>query len=186
MRVFELENRLTSDQCASAHKELQNKSITEYILYNMYPTASCDDNKQNLSELVVNNPNLRYRDGYGIANACVVDEDSKMRDNPSGLTHFRDKQQLCSRWHQAVPDYGRGGVIPNVESALKMSADTSYLRGCDRIVEKQYDTFIPFNTCGILNPDVVPPFKHLVMTRDFVREDDYARRCGLMPKQIVQ
>jgi len=186
MRVFELENRLTSDNCASVTKELQNRSISDYVLFNMYPTAACDDADEQLIKLVADNPNLRYRDGYGVANACTVDEDSKMRENPSGLTHFRDKQQLCTRWHQAVPDYGRGGIIPNVESALKLGADTTYLRDCDRITEKQYDVFIPFNTCGLINPDVVPPFKTLVTTRDFVREDDYARRCGLMPKQIVQ
>jgi len=189
MRVFELENRLTTDQCASVTKELQNRSISDYMLFNMYPTASCDDDNkadEELTKLVSDNPNLRYRDGYGVANACTVDEDSKMRENPSGLTHFRDKQQLCSRWHQAVPDYGRGGLLPNVESALKLSADTSFIRDCDRITEKQYDVFIPFNTCGLINPDVVPPFKTLVTTRDFVRQDDYARRCGLMPKQIVQ
>ena len=185
MRVFELQNRLSTDDCALETKDLQNKSIADYIMFNMYPTADCGDTRTKLEEFMVENPNLVYRDGFGNVNSCTVDDDSGIRNDPTKITHFKEKHQLCTRWHQAVPDYGKSGLVPNVESSLKMGADTSYLRSCDRITEKTFDVFVPFNTCGLLNPDVVPPFEMEVSTRDFVREDDYAKRCGLMPRQVT-
>lgn len=185
MRVFELENRLASDDCAMNTKNLQNRSIEDYYLFNMYPTAACDKNVDQLSQFMIDNPNLRYRDGFGNTNKCTVDADSKIRNDPNSLTNFREKVQLCSRWHQAVPDFGRAGLVPNVETALKFGEDTSYIKECDRVTEKQFDVFIPFNTCGLINTQPVPPFEQFVSTRDFVRNDDYARRCGLMPRQIV-
>jgi hypothetical protein len=68
------------------------------------------------------NPNLRFRDGYGYTNACVVDMDSALR-NDSQITHDRTKIQLCARWNHAVPDLGKGGLIPNIESRLKNAED---------------------------------------------------------------
>jgi len=186
MRVFELENRLTTDECAINTTDFQNRSIEEYQMFNMYPTAACDANVDKLSQFMVDNPNLRYRDGYGYASTCTVDNDSKIRVDPNSMTHFREKTQLCTRWHQAVPDFGHAGLVPNVESALKLGEDTTYIRDCDRVVEKQFDVFIPFNTCGLINKDVVGPQATVgVSTRDFVRNDDYARRCGLMPRQVL-
>lgn len=186
MRVFELENRLKTDNCAMNTTNLQNRSIEDYYLYNMYPTADCDASVQNLTDFMIDNPNLHFKDGYGFANQCTVDMDSKFRMDPNSLTNFREKTQLCTRWHQAVPDFGHAGLVPNVETALKFGEDTSYIRDCDRIAEKQLDVFIPFNTCGLINKDVVGPSEVVgVSTRDFVRNDDYARRCGLMPRQVV-
>lgn len=186
MRVFELENRLRSDECANLTKELQNRSINEYALFNMYPTAECDTTKNMmLTQFMVDNPNLTYRDGYGNANSCTVDQDSDIRNDPKQLTNFREKNQLCTRWYQAVPDYGHAGLIPNIESSLKYGADTSYIKSCDKVTEKSFDVFIPFNTCGLINPDVIPPFQMEMSTRDFVRDDDYAKRCGLQQRQVL-
>ncbi len=190
MRIFDINNRLTDDDCAMATKENQNRSIEDYIMFNMYPTAVCDSgNDTKLTQFMAENPNLRYRDGYGYAFDCTIDNDSKMRTDPNTVTHYRERQSLCSRWDQGVPNFGKGGLVPNVESTLKFGQDTSYIRDCDRLAEKPLDVFIPFNTCGLINPDVVPPFSNGiaagVSTRDFVRNDDYAKRCGLMPRQIV-
>ena len=185
MRVFDLENRLRADECSLNYDNLANRSIEDYYLFNMYPTAACDNSTQKLTDFMADNPNLRFRDGFGNVNKCTVDADSKIRNDPNTITHFRDRNQLCTRWYQAVPDFGRAGLVPNVESALKLAEDTSYIKDCDRVMEKQFDVFIPFNTCGLINPDVVPPFQQGVSTRDFVRQDDYARRCGLMPRQVL-
>jgi hypothetical protein len=185
MRVFELENRLKSDDCAINSYNLQNRSIEDYRLFNMYPTSACDASTGQLTDFMAANPNLRFRDGFGNVNKCTVDADSKIRNDPTKLTNFREKTQLCTRWYQAVPDFGHAGLVPNVESALKLGEDTSYIKDCDRVMEKQFDVFIPFNTCGLINPDVVAPFEQGVSTRDFVRQDDYARRCGLMPRQVL-
>jgi hypothetical protein len=186
MRVFEQENRMTSDECAFQSKESQNKFISEYVLFNVHNTSTdCQNKKEKLTEFMINNPNLNMRDGFGNANSCTVDQDSSIRNDPTKITNFKDRNQLCTRWHQGVPNYTHAGLVPNVESSLKFGNDTSYIRNCDRVTEKGFDVFVPFNTCGLLNPDVIPPFESGVSTRDFVRNDDYAKRCGLMPRQVV-
>ncbi len=184
-RYFELENKLTTDTCALLSKELQNKSINDYRLYNMYPTSTCD-NSEEMAVFVANNPNLRYRDGYGNVNACTVDDDSELRNN-ARMTNLREKEQLCTRWNHAGPDYGRGGLIPNVESKLKLSEDTSYIKDCDIVSEKAFNRFIPMVGClreNIQNPaNIVLPFERGgKMTRDYVLNDEYLQKCGFEKK----
>ena len=181
MRQFINENRLTTDDCALLTKELQNKSVSDYYLFNMYPTSRCDDNKD-IQEFMINNPNLTYRDGFGFTNSCVIDVDSEIRNN-SRLTNFREKEQLCTRWYQAVPNYGKGGLIPQVESRLKIAEDTSAIKDCDILAEKEFPVFTPMIKClkdSIQNPEhIILPFERGgKITREFVLQDDYLEKCG--------
>lgn len=183
MRLFDEENRLTTDKCAVLTKELQNRSVNDYYLYNMYPTSTCEDTSS-MDDFVANNPNLRYKEGYGFLNSCTVDEDTKLRNNAQ-MTNFRGKEQLCTRWEQAAPDLGRGGLIPNVESRLKMSEDTSDIKICDILQEKDFNRFIPMVGClqqSIQNPQhIIMPFdRGGAFTRDYVRSDEYLQQCGFV------
>lgn len=183
MRFFDEENRLTTDKCALLTKELQNRSVNDYYLYNMYPTSTCEDTSS-LDDFVANNPNLRYKDGYGYLNSCTVDEDTELRNNAK-LTNFRGKEQLCTRWEQAAPDLGKGGLIPNIESRLKMAEDTSDLKNCDILQERDFDRFMPFVGClsqTIQNPNnIILPFQRGgEFTRDYVRSDEYLQKCGFV------
>lgn len=183
MKYFDEENRLTTDECALLTKELQNRSVTDYYLYNMYPTSTCE-NPDAMSEFVANNPNLRYKDGYGFLNQCTVDADTELR-NHARMTNFRGREQLCTRWNVAVPDLGKGGLIPNIESRLKMSEDTSDLKDCDILQERDFNRFIPLMGClsqSIQNPEnIILPFERGgQFTRDYVRSDDYLQKCGFV------
>lgn len=183
MRPFDEANRLGEDQCAFVTKDLGNRSMIDYSLYNNFFTSSCKEGDQNkMTEFMVNNPNLHFRDGYGFASSCVVDNDSALR-NKSKITHDRERISLCSRWYTAVPSLGKGGLIPNIESRLKYGGDTSDLRDCDRVTEKDFNRFTPLPGCmaeNIQNPD------HIVekwtrggeFTRDYVRSDKYLQKCG--------
>jgi hypothetical protein len=135
-----------------------------------------------MSEFMTNNPNLHYRDGFGVASSCVVDADSEMRNNGK-MTNDRERVQLCTRWYTAVPDLGKGGLIPNIESRLKYGADTSDIRSCDRVTEKDFNRFIPLPACmaqSIQNPDniVQKGPRGGEFTRDYVRNDEYLKQCG--------
>lgn len=183
MRQFINENRLTSDDCALLTKELQNRSINDYYLYNAFFTSKCEDNSK-LLDFMIENPNLTFRDGYGITNACGVEVDSELR-NASKLTNFREKEQLCTRWYQAVPNIGKGGLIPNIESRLKYAEDTSDIKDCDILAEKDFDRFLPMIKClekNVQNPDnIILPFERGgKFTRDFVRQDEYLQHCGFI------
>lgn len=180
--MFNEQNRLTQDRCAVVTDELQNRSINDYYLYNMYSTANCKDDE--IKEFLVENPNLHYRDGFGNVNPCTVDQDSDLRNNAK-LTNMREKEQLCTRWYQAGPSIGRGGLIPNVESRLKMSEDTSGLRNCDILAERNFDRFIPMIGCladSVQDPShIILPFERGgSITRDYVKDDEYLKQCGFV------
>lgn len=181
MRPFDEENHMSQDDCALLTRTLVNKSISDYMLFNNF--FRCHENdKDKMEDFVVNNPNLRYKDGYGFAASCVVDNDSEMRNNAK-LTNDRERVSLCTRWYTAVPDLGRGGLVPNVESRLKYNGDTSDIRDCDRVTEKDFNRFIPLPRCmadNVQNPE------HIVenwtrggeFTRDYVRSNSYLEKCG--------
>jgi len=184
MRYFEQENRLKTDDCALTTQELQNRSLENYYLYNNYNTNQCDLSTKDFTEFVMSNPNLRYRDGYGVTNQCYIDNDSELRNNAK-VTNFRGKEQLCPRWNQAVPDLGHGGLIPNVESRLKYSEDTLHLKECDIVAEKNFNRFTPMINelvCSVQNPKhIILPFpRGGEFTRDYVQNDDYLKRCGFI------
>jgi hypothetical protein len=182
MRQFINENRLTTDNCALLTKELQNKSMNDYYLTNTFSTSSCKD--EGLKDFMISNPNLTYRDGYGFASACVIDEDSELRYN-SKLTNFREKEQLCTRWYQAGPNVGKGGLIAPVESRLKLGEDTSPIKECDIVSEKQFPVFVPMIGClreNVQNPEnIILPFERGgAPTRDFVLKDEFLEKCGFV------
>lgn len=182
MRYFELENRMGSDQCSQVTKEFTNKSINDYNLYNSFFTSDCKSDNEKMYEFMYANPNLRFKDGYGYTNSCVVEADSALR-NQAQMTNDRVKNQLCVRWNKAVPDLGKGGLIPNVESVLKNAEDTSALRSCDKVTEKEFDRFIPLPGC--LRNTIQDP-KHIIMpftrggdiTRNYVFSNEYLEKCG--------
>jgi hypothetical protein len=182
MRVFELENNLGSDDCTMVNREFVNKSVNDYNLYNMFFTSDCKKDNLQMKQFMTDNPNLHYRDGYGYTNACVVDMDSELR-NDSKITHDKTKIQLCSRWNTAVPNLGKGGLIPNIESRLKSQDDTSINKDCSKIAERNFDRFTPL--IGCIGPTIQDP-KHIIMdqirggdiTRNYIFSNEYLSKCG--------
>lgn len=176
---FDESNRLSYDKCAVATEALQNKSVLDYVTWNMYSTSTCKE--EDIRDFTLKNVNLRYKDGFGNVSGCTVDTDSELRNN-ARLTNVREKEQLCTRWDQGVPNYGKGGLIPNIESRLKFAEDTHDLK-CDIVAEKNFDRFIPL-LCdlktNIQNPDhLILPFERGgKITRDYVQNDSYLEKCG--------
>lgn len=124
-----MENKLSTDYCSKAQKQIINDEISNYNTFNFY------DGSFDRSEM------SRYRDGYGVNGATV----SQTRQ--SELTHGPEKQQLSTRSFKAVPDFGRGCLNMTVtESILKNGLDTSAL--CkENLAENNFDRFIPLTKC---------------------------------------
>jgi hypothetical protein len=182
MKKFDNFARLTDDDCALVTKELQNNSINDYLLYNTYVTSQCKQDRTTFDEFVANNPNLRFKDGSGFLNGCTVDNDSQLR-NGAKITHDKEKIQLQTRWNQAVPSFNKGGLIVNVDTRLKSSEDTSVFRSCDKVVEKNFDRFIPLPQClarSIQNPQhIIPTWTWGGdATRQYVQDSTYLAKCG--------
>jgi len=181
MRAFNYENRLTVDNCAQLERELQNSSVSDRQLYNFYYTNDCKC--QALDDFLFDN-NMVIKDGYGFLNHCTVDTDSDLRLR--GIwTNEKEKLQLCSRWHQGVPNLNKGGLVPNIESRLKNADDTSDIRNCDRVTEHDFNRFVPLVGClapTIQNPKYIiePWTRGGAHTRNEIRSNEYLNKCGFI------
>jgi len=145
-KMYNWENKLTQDPCELLAKSRENESIVDYQTFNFYNFGDCAKKMEQLNTVAWEHPNLRFRDGYGIANQCVIDNDNKIRYQ-SEVTHGPEKRQYYIRNFYAVPDFARGSCAPNTESLLKNGISTSKDRECDRLSEKNFNRFTPYTDC---------------------------------------
>jgi hypothetical protein len=168
--TFNWENRLTSDQCARDARNRENKEAEEYSLYNYFHDGDCGAERR--KDFVCDYPNLWYRDGYGVANKCVIDKDTKIARGE--LTHGREKRQANIRTFHAVPDLSRGCLLPNTESRLiQGTCSKTNIQVCDILQERDFNRFVPFLSCVKEHLDDFDPSKHQVIginTREATRK----------------
>jgi hypothetical protein len=145
-QVFNWENVLSQDECAKLAKSRENESISDYVMFNFFDMGDCEGKMKELQSVASEHPNLRFRNGYGVASSCVIDRDSEVRNNVD-LTHGPEKQQLYVRNFHAVPDFSRGVCAPNTESLLINGLDTSHDRVCNRLMERDFNRFTPYTEC---------------------------------------
>lgn len=181
MRYTNLSNRLNDDVCALKNKTFVNDSVVDNRLYNFYFNNSCTC--PSLDDVAIEN-NYTLREGYGFTSGCTVDTDSDLRLN-SSVTHDRGRIQLCSRTYQGVPNLNKGGLVPNVESKLKNSDDTSDIRNVDKVMEKNFTqhSFTPMLPCltdNIQNTEhIIPTWQWGgATTRQDMVSNDYMSKCN--------
>lgn len=186
MRYTNLSNRLNDDACALKNKALVNQSVTDNRLYNFYYNNHCDCSV--LDDIAFDN-NFVVREGYGNVSECTVDTDSDLRMG-SAITHDKGRIQLCARTFGAVPNLGRSGLIPNLESRLKNADDTSDIRNLDKITEKSFIplSFTPMIGClagqvqdpkHIIPEDSMPTWRHGGQaTRQELVSNEYLQKCN--------
>jgi hypothetical protein len=141
--------RLSQDACARRARDWQNTTIADYALFNAHRLHDCSCPA--FDDLLFANRMNHAKDGVGYASACTIDTDSDIRQGRAGgsMTHGRDKRQLHTRWYQGLANLDRGGLVARVEAQLLDGADTSALRSCDRIVERDFDRYVPLVAgCG--------------------------------------
>ena len=177
MRFYNDENRLSIDSCAQLARELQNTSINNRYLDNFYFTKDCK------CQDVLYENNMVIKDGYGVSSGCVIDNDSELRLKGK-WTNEREKVQLCTRWNQGVPNLNKGGLVPNLESIMQNGDDTSDIRNCDKITERDFDRFIPLVGClasTVQNPkNIVEPW-----IRGGVHTRNEQRSCTFERSQTI-
>lgn len=168
-KIFDWENKLTMDSCALQAKENDNISIVDYYTYNSINCENQDSKPCSKTDLMYYNPNLRFRNGYGLTDACNVETDSKARYVQ--FTHGPEKKQLCVRNFKAVPDFAKGNLsITTIDSYLKNALDTSVDKDCAKLSEKTIQRFIPLNDCVKNHIDKYSPnYEHGVNTRELWR-----------------
>ena len=154
MKYFGHEHRVGVDTCAIESQEQQNIKANNYMLFDLYKTKECNNDKiKQLQEFASDN-NFTIRGGYGVTSACEVDKDSLLRIEQDKTLRMRN--QMFTRTFQAVPDLSRGDVNVVNESKLMQGADTFGTYNCD---EKPFDVFTPMIPC--LASSIQDP-KHII------------------------
>ena len=181
--TFDQHSSLGSDQCTVISKDTENQRINEYQLngFAFGGAGSVCPSRQTLKDMELEHVNLRLKFGYGYADNCTVDNDSKVRIDPNSMTHDGHKQQLFTRLYQAVPNLGRGVSRPDIESRL-LHSHIDETRHCTD--GAPWDRFVPLVAClknDVQNDQhIIPTWVHGgEATRDYVRRgkacDAFAR-----------
>ena len=180
-------NRLNEDGCEKIFRTKQSESPGIYQLNNY---RDCDCGIPNVIETAVENPEIQFRDGYGVSD-CFVDDDSQLR---IGRTKKNPKcpNQLFTRPYKTVPYMGRGSGDSFLESQLRPGEAT--------LEKKQCNTLSGISIPNI-NPEHMPMIDHLknniqnpthiihhdalegwvrggAPSRQIVRDIEYLERCG--------
>lgn len=164
--VFLDSRRVCSDDCAKEARDNQNESILGYSLYNHMPVA-CKDPQARVPAFMYDHINLRGRPGYGLADDCVVDRYSSLRNDPEQLTRDRCRVQLFSRIFHAGPNLKPGVPNPDAEMPIIQGSSSGDLDGikfpCKRAImentTKHFTPLIPCVKSMVQNPDnIVEPW----------------------------
>lgn len=178
--------RLCSDDCAKEARDNQNNAIDGYMHYRFLP-IDCNPPNARLPTFTYDHVNLRGRVGYGLAEDCLVDQYSALRNNPTQLTRDRCPIQLYSRVFQGCPNLKPGVANPDAEMPLIQGMSSGTLEGiqypCKRqIMEMTTAHPIPMIDCmkDVQDPEhiVEPWVRGGDATRDYVRRQEFLTNCG--------
>lgn len=129
----------------------------DYQLWNTYDCHKDDA----VDDFGADNINLHFKNGYGFTSPCLVDTDTKLR-NDAMWTSEKAKSQMFTRFYKGNPDLSRGTLKPVVESRLVQGENTSRNKVCFRHGEVEFDRFLPLMPClekEIQNPEhIILPF----------------------------
>lgn len=181
MPYFDQGNSVSQDDCALQLRNNENSSMCEYLTSDLKGENACD------TQLFLENPNLRCRNGFGFASSHVIDCDTRLRHKDPSHIRGPDKRQLYARMFTDVPDMSVGTFIPNVESRLIMGHDTFVDHGCRDLTELQFDIYQPFTRC---TDNYIQGW-----TDSIVHEDENTRlgvptrdmkQCNLPKREVLQ
>lgn len=188
--VFLDSRRVCSDDCAKEARDLQNDGVFGYTTYKHMPVA-CKDPQGSTPGFMYDHVNLHGRPGYGVAEDCVVDRYSALRNDPNQLTRDRCRQQLFSRIFQGCPNLKPGVADPDKEMPLLQGSSSGDFvppgkapASCKRaIMEQETRGFWPLIDCV----KEVQKEEHIVEpwvrggddTRSYVRRQEFLNKCGM-------
>lgn len=125
--IFLDSTNYVTDCCAKEAKDFQNDQMASWRLYKYLP-ASCEAPDVRSPNFQYDHVNLRASVGYGVADGCLVDQYSMLRNDPSQMTRDRCKIQLFERIYQGVPNL-KPTVEPGSELPILQGTSTTNLEG---------------------------------------------------------
>lgn len=186
--LFQEHPSVRTDNCARMTKDSQNDRNFSFQVNNYLP-VDCVSPHMRSPDVQYDHPNLRAKIGYGLTDDCLVDIYSGLRNAPEQLTRDRCRVQLFTRIFQGVPNLRPG--MPNSDKEMPLLQGTPGSIGegtslpCKKtLAEVDYNRFVPLVDClknEVQKPDnIIPPWVNGgVMTRDFVRRQEWNKACGM-------
>jgi hypothetical protein len=141
--------RTWDDGCEVAQQFRDSHGPGKYQVTNLVPEQKA------AAKIEYPNPTLLGREGFGYNNKSV-DDDSRLRNNPTQEGRQRCPLHVQSRPFATVPYMGTGRGNPDVESALIYSEFARVERPCGTVTETffdgQFTPLVPHLAAHIQNP----------------------------------
>ncbi len=185
--VFLNSRRVCSDECAMETKDNQNDAVYHYNMYR-HAFLPCESPNVRMPNFTYEHINLRGRVGVGLADDCLIDQYSSLRNDPAQLTRDRCPTQLFGRVFTGCPNLKPGVPNPEAELPLQQGMSTGDLEGvsypCKKtIMELTTNKFMPMQECvkEYQNPDhvVEPWYRGGDDTRNYVKRQEFLASCGV-------
>jgi hypothetical protein len=172
--TFDTSTSICSDTCWKTAKDLNNNKIEGY---NIYPNnnVDCQSPYVRMTDMYLNHPNLRGRPGYGLADDCLIDNYSMLRNDPNSLTHDKCRIQLINRIRCGATNIG-------AELELIEGSDTNNVKCRKQIMEEEMNNFMPLLDCvkDIQNHENIVPLwtNGGEDTRSYVHRTEFNKNCN--------
>lgn len=179
--IFDSSTSICSDNCWKTAKEVHNKEISDYFLYETN-FEKCTAPDVRMPEMSLDYPNLRGRPGYGLADDCLIDIYSSLTNNYAAMTRDRCPIQLSSRIFTGGPNLRRGTGDINAELDVLSGSDTNPFKCNKTIMEMQTYKFTPLLDCmkDIQDPEHIVPVgvRGGEDTRSYINRADFNKNCN--------
>jgi len=178
---------LLSDPVAVDLDIIQSQGPGYYTMENMY---GCGCELKDAREVQLSQPMINFEGGKGWIGekGCLVDVDSKLRENPEKLTDKKYIRQLIERPHLTTGNYVKGYFDVDVESVIRPGIDGGDDKACNSLsgvtIGNYFTPMIPKLQDEVQNPVHIIPEDSLqswvrggLPSRQMQRNKDYLRRC---------
>lgn len=178
---------LLSDRVAVDLDIIQSQGPGYYTMENMY---GCGCELKDAREVQLSQPMINFEGGKGWIGekGCLVDVDSKLREDKDKLTDKRYIRQLIERPHLTTANLVKGYFDVDVESVIRPGNFASDDKACNSLsgvtIGNYFTPMIPKLQDEVQNPVHIIPEDSMqswvrggLPSRQMQRNKDYLRRC---------
>lgn len=178
---------LLSDRVAVDLDIIQSQGPGYYTMENMY---GCGCELKDAREVQLSQPMINFEGGKGWIGekGCLVDVDSKLREDKDQLTDKRYIRQLIERPHLTTANLVKGYFDVDVESVIRPGNFASDDKACNSLsgvtIGNYFTPMIPKLRDEVQNPVHIIPEDSMqswvrggLPSRQMQRNKDYLRRC---------
>ena len=178
---------LLSDRVAVDLDIIQSQGPGYYTMENIY---GCGCELKDAREVQLSQPMINFEGGKGWIGekGCLVDVDSKLREDKDKLTDKRYIRQLIERPHLTTANLVKGYFDVDVESVIRPGNFASDDKACNSLsgvtIGNYFTPMIPKLQDEVQNPVHIIPEDSMqswvrggLPSRQMQRNKDYLRRC---------